>query len=87
MSKAPKPKIQQELFNIRQCQEYLGCNLGHEKISELMEEGYLPAIMLGGKMTKVTTRQHLENFVKRLFAEPMQNKIIESAPVRFIKKY
>jgi hypothetical protein len=87
MSRKPRPKVQQELFSIKQANDYLGGNLGVHRISDLMQNGTIPGIYLGGKLTKCTTKQHLDNFIKRMFDEPIQNEILETAPITFINKF
>ncbi len=80
----PKSKIWPEVMNWHQVRDYLGGNIGRDKIMSMMKEGKIPSSKIGNRY--VVKKKDIDMLIDIIFDIPIQNGIIESFPVKHLHK-
>lgn len=68
-----------ELMNIKQISEFLGGNIGTQKIRELMKTGQIPTIAAGGNNKLICKKEDVIRFKDSLFIKP--NETLNTFPL------
>jgi hypothetical protein len=78
----PKQTILPKWMNWRQIHEYLGGNIGRDRILKAMKSNVIESSWFGNKI--LAKRESVLAYSEQIFNKPIQDGIIESIPIEYL---